>query len=269
LQQRLAVVATNGRVAVVADVPARVRLWLEREALSAGAISVSHIPTADLRTGADAGSGEAAFDCCVFLSPDLASAELPEILSCLAPLVRPGGAIMLGIGRIFSDTVGAFLPSIVPPPDLVLANGRLVIEKTDGISGEPRRIAVQQAMMKFARNFSRPSSITSIFSLAAAAGLAAISLCFNRTLVAQAPAAGRSRFTSLFFTLRRSLVKTVDGERSHRRDDSGDAVPSKIGETLPTSLQSLNCNTKERRRPICAPRAATSQDVAGFAMRGR
>jgi hypothetical protein len=266
LQQRLAVLATNGKVLVVADVPARVRLWLERETLAAGAISVTQIPTADLRTSAGVGSVEAAIDCCVFLAPDLASAELPKILSGLAPLVRPGGAIVLGIGRIFSDTVGA-LPSIVPPADLVLANGRLVIERIDGVSGEPRRIAVQRAMMQFARNFSRPSSITSLFFLATAAGLAAISLCFNWTLVARAPALGRSQFTSLFFTFRRSMIETIGGELSSPRDESGDAVQSKIGETPATNLQSQNCITKERSRPICALRA-TSQDAAGFAMRG-
>jgi hypothetical protein len=267
LKQRLAVAATNGRVAIVADVPARVRFWLERGALAGGAISVTHIPTADLRTHADAGSegGGAAFDCCVFLSSDLASAELPKTLSCLAPLVKPGGAIVLCIGRIFSDTVGAFA-SIVPPPDLALANGHIVIEKTDGISGKPRRIAVQQAMMQFARNFSGLSSVTSIFSLVAAAGLAVISLCYNRILVAQEPIAGRCNFTSLFFTFRRSVIETIGGEQIHRREQ---AVQSKIGERLPKSLQCLNCISKERGRPIYPLRTATSRDAAGFAMRGR
>jgi hypothetical protein len=268
LKQRLAVVAPNKQLAVVADVPARVRPWLEQEALAAGAISVSLIPTADLRSGPEAGSGEAAFGCCIFLSPDLASGELPEILSCLARLVRPGGAIVLGIGRIFSDAVGA-LPSIVPPPDLALADGPLVIENTDGVSGEPRRIAVQRAMMRFARNFSRPTSVGSVFSLAAAAGLAAISLCLNRTRFARAPTAGTPQFTSVFFTFRRSATEAIDGARSGPGGEPGDALRPATAEALPTSSQSLSCIAKDRRQPIRILQAAASQGAAGLTMQGR
>jgi hypothetical protein len=268
LKQRLSVVAASGKVAIVADVPARVRLWLEREAVAAGATSVTHIPSADLRTDAAAGSqGEAAFDCCVFLSSDMASAELPEILSSLAPLVAPAGAIVLCIGQIFSDTVSA-LPSIVAPPDLALADGRLVIESADGVSGKPSRIAVQQAMMQFARNFSGLSSITSVLSLVPAAGLAALSLCFNRTPVAQA-AAGRSHFTSLFFTFRRCPIETIDGERFCRRGEPAAAVGSKGDELLSNSPQTHNSISKERGRPIYPLRTATSRHAARFTMRGR
>jgi hypothetical protein len=124
-------------------------------------------------------------------------------------------------------------------------------------------------MMQFARNFSGLSSVTSIFSLVAAAGLAVISLCYNRILVAQEPIAGRCNFTSLFFTFRRSVIETTDGEQIHRRDGSEQAVQSKIGERLPKSLQYLNCISKERGRPIYPLRTATSRDAAGFAMRGR
>jgi hypothetical protein len=219
LKQNLTAVAANGKVAVVADVPAQVQIWLERAALSAGAKSVTHIPIADLPTNADA-EGGAKFDCCLFLSSDMVSAELPKILLRLAPLVKPGGAIVFGIGRIFSDTVAA-LSSIVPPPDMVLARGRIVIERTEGISGGPQRIVVQQAMMRFARNFSSMSSVTSIGSLVAAAGLAAISLCYNSTPPVRLPAAARLNFTSLFFTFRRSLLETIHGGNLHRQDGSG------------------------------------------------
>jgi hypothetical protein len=269
LKRRLSVTAAHGKLAVVADAPAQVRIWLERAAFAAGAKSVAHIPTADLRTDADAGSERrAAFDCCVFISPDIGSAELPKLLNCLAPLVRPGGAIVLCIGRIFSDTVSA-LPSIVLAPDLVLANATLAIESADGISGKPLRIAVQQAMMQFARNFSGLSSIASVLSLLPAAGLAVVSLCLNRTLAAQMPAAGTPHFTSLFLTFRRCPIETIDGERFDRRAEPVAAIRAKGGGSLSNSAQTLNSILKERGRLSHPMRTATSPDIAGFTMQGR
>jgi hypothetical protein len=269
LQQRLSTVAANGKVAVVADVPARVRLWLERGAFAAGALAVTHIPTAALRADADGSSeGGHAFDCCVFLASDVASAELPGILSRLAPLVGLEGAIVLCVGQIFSDTVSA-LPSIVPPPELALANGRLKIEAIYGLSANPSRITVQRAMMQFARNFSGLSSIASVLSLLPAAGLAAISLCFNKTRVAQVPAAGRLPFTSLFLTFRRSPIETIGGERYHRHDQPAAAIRAKGGDPLSKSPRTLNSMSKELGWPIYSLRTAASTDAATFAMRGR
>ena len=267
LKQSLAAVAANGQVAVVADMPARVQLWLKCAALSAGAKSVTQIPIADLPADADA-ECDAVFDCCLFLSSDIVSAELPKILSRLAPLVKPGGAIVLGIGRIFSDTVAA-MPSIMPPPDMVLADGRMTIEKTGGISGGSQRIVVQQAMMRFARNFSGMSSVASIVSLVAAAGLAAISLCYNAALLARRPTAGRLHFTSMFFTFRRSMLETIHGGGLHRRDGSAVTAHSKTGKILSQRLQYLNYISNERGRSIRSLRFAVSRDAAGFAKRGR
>ena len=266
LKQSLATVSGNGRVAIAADLPIRIRLWLERAAVAAGAISVTHIPTADIPAQADAGS-EATFDCCLFLSSDLSSAELPKILSCLMPVVKPGGAIVIGIGRIFSDTV-CTLPSIVPPPDLVFSEGRVAIQKTDGVPGDSQRIGVQRAMMRFAREFSDGSSITSIFSLAAAGVLAMVSLGFNRSLVVQKPVSG-PHFTSLFFTFRCPVVETTGGVRIHQRGQSEVAGRSK-GETCPSSLQFLlNFVSRRRERSNGLLRAGILPDAAGFPMRGR
>jgi hypothetical protein len=267
LKQNFAAVSAKGQVAVVADLPARVQLWLERAALSAGAKSVTQIPIADLPADADA-ERSAVFDCCLFLSSEMVPAELPKILSRLAPLVKPGGAIVLGIGRIFSDTVVA-IPSIVPPSDMVLADGRVTIEKTEGISGGPQRIVVQRAMMRFARNFSGMSSATSIVSLAAAAGLAAISLCYNGAVLARMPTAGRLHFTSMFFTFRRSVLETIQGGGLHRRDGSAVTAQSKTGKMLSQRLQYLNYILNERGRSIRSLRFAVSRDAAGFARWGR
>jgi hypothetical protein len=247
LRKLLADVASNGRVAIVAEIPARVRLWLEREAFAAGAISVTHIPTAALRTDADAVSeGEAAFDCCVFLASDAVSVALPKILSCLAPLIKPGGAVVLCIGRIFSDNVDA-LPSIVPPSGLISADGRLAIETADGISAKPWRIAVQKAMLQSARNFSGMSSIGSIFSLVTAAGLAVISLCLNGTAVSREPVTGTSHFTSLFFTFRRSPIEAINGDRLRRDDETESAVGAGISEAL---LQAQDAASFAMRRTL-------------------
>jgi hypothetical protein len=264
LKQSLGAVVSNGRVAVVADVPARVRLWLARAALAEGAVSVTHIQCGDLPN--EPGAGEAAFDSCLFLSPDLVSAELSKTLSCLAPLVRPGGAVVLGIGRIFSDTIDAPL-SIIPPAEMIMANGRMALEKTDGISGEPRRLAVQRTMMEFARKLSGPPSIASLLSFVAAAGLAAISLCYNRATVGHGPTAKTARFTSLFFTFRRSPI--VDGGYLHRQDKSGVSPQLKTGERVPTPEQLAGPEShleRASREPvaICGPARA-----AGFAMRER
>jgi hypothetical protein len=162
-----------------------------------------------------------AFDSCLFLSSDLMSSELSKILSSLVPLVRPGGAIVLGIGRIFSDTVGVS-PSIIPPTEIIVTDGHMTLEKTEFVAGKPRRMAVQQAMMRFARKFSGPPSIASFLSLAAAGGLAAISLWYNQARVSQGPTTNKSHmaFTSLFLRFRRSPVDTVDGGRFHQRDES-------------------------------------------------
>jgi hypothetical protein len=231
LKQSLAAVVSSGRVAVVADVPARVRLWLERTALAEGAVSVTRVGYGNIPSDA----GEPAFDCCLFLSPDLVSAELSTTLSRLAPLVKPGGAIVLGIGRIFSDTVEAPL-SIVPPAELIIADGRMALERTDGVAGEPRRLAVQRTMMEFARKLSGPSSIASFLSFAMATGLASISLCYNRAAVRHG-ATMVPRFTSLFFTFRRFPIDSVDGGGLHRRDEPGVSPQLKTDETVPVRAE--------------------------------
>jgi len=217
LKQSIAAVASNARVVVVADIPARVRVWLEHAALAAGAVSITFMPTADLPN--DPHVEEAAFDSCVFLSSGLASSGLPTTISRLAPLVRPGGAIVLGIGRIFSDSVEA-LPSVLLPPETIQGDP-IALERTYCIPAKPGRMAVQRTMMRFARKFSGLFSMTSLLSLAATGGLAAISLCYNKILLGQGPVAGRLRFTSVFFTFRRSVVETIDGGSLHRRGGSG------------------------------------------------
>ncbi len=264
LKQNLAAVAVNARVAVVADVPARVRLWLERAALAGGAVSVTHLRCDEL---AATGAAPAAFDCCLFLAPDLASAEPPNTLSCLAPLVRPGGAVVLGIGQIFSDGVGALLP-LAPPPETVPGD-RMALESSARVPAGPRRIAVQQAMMRFARKFSGPFSIVSLWWLAAAGGLAAVSLCYNRALVGRGPAAGRLHFTSLFFTFRRSALETMDGASRHQRAGA-DTRCSIEGRRNPAkSLPNLNSISNGRGWQILSTGFVTSQDAAGYAARER
>ena len=213
LKQNLAVVSTNARIAVVADVPARVLFWLERAALASGAVSVTYLRVDELQ----AGEVElTAFDCCLFLSSDLASADLPNRLSCLAPLVRPGGAVVFGIGKIFSDGVGELLSPLVPSPETI-SGDHMALESSTRVPAEPRRIAVQQAMIRFARKFSGRFSVDWLWSLAAATGLAAVSLCYNGMLARRRPPAGGLHFTSMFFTFRRSELGTIDDAKRHWR----------------------------------------------------
>ena len=260
LKRNLEAIAGNGRLAVVADTSARVQLWLERVAFAAGAKSVTWIPIADLPGD---GGHELTFDGCLFLSSDMTSVELPKILLRLAPLIRPEGAIVLGIGRIFSDTV-ATIPPIVLPHDPVLAGAGVVIEKTEGISGGRQRIAVQQAMMQFARNFSGLSSSRSVISLAGAAGLAAISLCYNGVLLVQRRTGERARFTSFFCTLRRSLLETARNGKLPERAGVTDQPTAKI---LSQRLQCLNYMPIEQS--MRSLRFTVSRAAGGFAMRGR
>ena len=262
LKQSLASVASNARLGVVADVPARVRLWLERAAFAEGAVSVTYIRGGDLPAAADA--REPAFDCCLFLSPDMASAELPKTVAYLAPLVRPGGAVVLGIGQIFSDSVGALPLWMVPSPEPSLGDG-MALESSARVAAAPRRIAVQQAMMRFARKVSGPSSIAALVNLAAAAGLAVLSLCYNRALVGSGPAAGRSHFTSLFFTLRRSAPERIDSASQHGRAGAdGDCSIEDLRRST-KGPPYLNSIPNERGRQIRSTGFETSQDAAGNA----
>lgn len=228
LKQSLAVVSTNARVAVVADVPARVRLWLDSAALASGAVSITHLPSDEL-PAADAELG--AFDCCLVLSPDLASVDLPNRLARLAPLVRLGGAIVLGIGQIFSDGVGELPPPLMPSPETIPGD-HMTLESITRVPANPRRMAVQQAMMRFARKSSGRFSILSLWSLAVAAGLAAVSLSYNTALAGRRPAAGGVHFTSMFFTFRRSTQERSMAPASISGPGRMPAARSKAGEIL-------------------------------------
>jgi len=95
---------------------------------------------------------------------------------------------VLGIGQIFSDGVGELPPPLMPSPETIPGD-HMTLESITRVPANPRRMAVQQAMMRFARKSSGRFSILSLWSLAVAAGLAAVSLSYNTALAGRRPAA--------------------------------------------------------------------------------
>jgi hypothetical protein len=123
-------------------------------------------------------------------------------------------------------------------------------------------------MMRFARNVSGISSVASIVSLLAAAGLATISLCYNGTLLARRrTAAGPLHSTSLFFTFRRSVLEMIHDGDLGQRDGSEVAAQSKTGKKLSKRLQYLNYMWSGRGQSIRSLRFVASREATGFAMR--
>ena len=198
-KMRQSVAAAGGNVAIIADTPARVRVWLDTVAATREGRPATHLRPEDLHEIAarvtQSGSG---FDGLIMIAdqvPPGFAEELPRI----ALLLKPGGALLLAIGGIFSE---AESESVTLPSELVPGDGSLTLEKTAYVTKTPRRSAVQTAMMRYARRAMRPVSLWTACWLAAAGGLAAISMFFNIVAVRWRWPAKRPRFSSVFLTLR-------------------------------------------------------------------
>ena len=199
LRQSLA--ATSGNVAIVSDASAWVRAWLDTIADGQEGRTATHVRPEDIdEIDTRVKQSGSRFDG-LFLIADQVSTGLAEALPRIALLLKPGGVIVVAIGGIFSE---AEVASVALPNKLVPADGSLTLEKTTYVTKTACRTAVQTAMMQYARRFIRPISLWTAYWLAAAGGLAAISMFFNVVAVRRRRPAKRSRFSSLFLTLRTS-----------------------------------------------------------------
>ena len=196
---KLSLAAASGNVAVVSDASARVRAWLDKVAIERGGRSTIHIRLGDLPHEASTHAKRVGsqFDCLLFIS-DQASSGLADTVLRLASLVRPDGAIILAIGRFFFETEYQ-LTSVFVPGDLVLTDGNLPIERTACVTASAWRIAIQTAMMQYARKSTRPTDFRTLFWVVAAGGLAAISMFSNIAAVMRRKPSKRARFSSVIF----------------------------------------------------------------------
>ena len=192
--------ATSGNVAIVSDAPARVRVWLDAAADGQGRRTITHLRPENFRAeiGARVEQSGNRFDV-FFLIADQVPADLGEAVPWITTTVKPGGVVVLAIGRLFSEADVMF---VVAPSELVPTDGSLTLEKTTFVTKGAWRTAVQTAMMHYARGCVRPLSLRVACWFAAAGGLAAISIFFNIVAARERWPAQRSRFSSLFFTFR-------------------------------------------------------------------
>jgi hypothetical protein len=188
---KLSLAAMSGDVAIVSDAAAQVRNWLDQVIVEGGGRSTTHIKSASLSDTA------AKFDSLVLIS-DQVPTGLAEILPRLALLVRANGAVVWCIGRVFSETEHE-LTSVSVPSELVVANGNLSLVRTTCVTRGAWRVAIQTAMMQYARKSTQPTSFMSLCWIAAAGGLAALGMFFNiGARLAKPPK--RSKFSSVVFT---------------------------------------------------------------------
>jgi hypothetical protein len=202
LKSSLAV--AGGDVAIASDASARVRTWLDSMAIGQGRRTITHIRIAHLADDAPAGAAwrDAQFDC-VFLVSDQAPFELKKSLSNLVPRVRPNGVLVAGIGRMFSETEhGLTIASV--PGDLTLVDSRLRLMKVIYVTAGRSRVAIQTAMMQYARKSTSSAAAHAVLYLLAAGGLAVISMLINIAIARRRTPAKLARFSSLFFTFRRA-----------------------------------------------------------------
>jgi hypothetical protein len=209
---KLSVAAASGNVAIVSDAPARVRVWFERVAVRQGVRLTTHFKPADLPAEARARAErpEVQFDSLVLVS-DQVPDNLAETLSLVAQLVKSDGTIVLGIGQIFSDSQ-LVLPFVMMPSEVPLAGGALVLQEARWLTGGASRLAIQSAMMRYARKATGPISIKSFFWFALAGGLAAASMFFNMAIVRRRNSSERSRLSSLFLTFRHKSENVIFDE---------------------------------------------------------
>jgi hypothetical protein len=191
--------AADGEVAIVSDPSARIRAWLDMAAGQAGG-KITYIRPEDRVDPTNVGAGrlDVRFDW-VFLIVDEVPDQPVALLQMAASLVKPGRVVVLVIGTIFSE---AELVPVSTPSELIEASGCLTSERIFGVTTGTARAAVQGAMMRWAKWSTGPLSPRSICWLAAAGGLAALSMFFNIG-AARRRSSPELRFTSLFFTFRK------------------------------------------------------------------
>lgn len=193
-----------GNVAIAADTSAQVRNWLDGVAMARGGRTTTHIRIADHADEACVRTEwrYAPFDCLFFVS-DQAPAEFAKSLSDLVSQVRSNGVVVAARGRIFSETEHD-LARLRGPNDLFFADGSLLPETMIYVAAGSSRIAIQKAMMQYARKSANSEAMRSAFYLLAAGGLAVISMLINIAIIRRRAPARRSLFSSLFYTFRKA-----------------------------------------------------------------
>ena len=197
LRQNVSV--ARGDVAIVSDASARVRTWLDGIVIERGGRSTTHIRLSELAMAN--GYPDAQFDSLVFSSDHVPTA-FAEVLPRLAGLVRPRGLLVLSIGPIFSETERELAP-VAPLDELAITKSHLSLKKITCVTAGTWRVAIQTAMMQYARKSARRPAIRSFFWFGAAGGLAALSMFFN-VVAGRQELPKRSQFSSLFITFNKA-----------------------------------------------------------------
>jgi hypothetical protein len=191
-------VAARGDVAFVSDAPARARGWLDAAALARGVRSTMHFRPADIRdrTTYRLERHSVQFDS-LFVISDQVPAKFAEALPRLVSLMKPDGVIVLGIGQFFFETEGEPSP-VCPPGEGAFTGGGLPLQEINRVTAGKWRLAVQDRMMRHARNSIRRADLTSVYELAFAGGLAAVSMFLNIISVSRRRSS-QPRVSSLFY----------------------------------------------------------------------
>jgi hypothetical protein len=191
------IAAARGDVAFVSDASARVQMWFHNIIVEQGGLSTIHLRLSDISKVSVRAKLNEQFDALFFIA-DEAPAGLADVLSCLEPLLRPHGTLVLSIGRVFDETEHS-LDRVLMPDEAILANPSLTLEEATCVTASARRVTVQTAMMRSARRAMRLASIRSFLWFATAGGLAVLSMFFN-VAARQKMLPKPSQFSSLFLT---------------------------------------------------------------------
>jgi hypothetical protein len=193
---RLALAAASGNVAVISDSSARVRAWLDDGAKRRGT-GMTHLRPENLADEPAMGRPGSRFDA-VFWIEDRLPDQPGALVTRIAALAKPQGLVVLAIGKLFSEAES----TPVSVPHQWAASG-LKLEQTMCVTSGAARAAVQAAMTRHAKSSMGPISPKSIWRLAIAASLAAVSMLLNLVAAARRGPADGERCSSVFLTFRK------------------------------------------------------------------
>jgi hypothetical protein len=200
----------KGRIAVVANFPARVRLWFDEVTKRNDTVSITYVLPEHFIGWKEGSLSKAEFDfviCCLERAP----ADPGWLISNLGTLLRPGGVIVLAMGDALAEIEGTGSP-VLPGSGLFTPPEGLSEDRAIGVGAGAWGDVVQGAMMRAARASVQAGTLGAVYWLVLAAGLAAASVVFNIAAITRREPVGEGKFSSLLYKFRKAGV--VSGENA-------------------------------------------------------
>jgi hypothetical protein len=214
-----AIVEAEGKVAIVSDLPARGRTWLDQVAKLGRAHSVEHLRVSGVWAARRDESRIGQFDTIVCYL-DRAPESLDELLACFCELSKDDGKINLIFGRLFDES--EFQSSMPLVRGLQPVGTGLERESSVAVVRSQACEAAQNAMMHSARKSVYSRGFAAVQLLLEAASLAVVSSFFNVFWVrTRSPASAETCCSSL-------LVKYRKASTGQRTEPISDAGPCKL-----------------------------------------